>query len=122
MGRISLKAAVLAVFSVVLFLSAAVYAQGGPGRRFDVNARVSELKERLTLTDKQADDVKKILVASQEEAAKDREKFAGNFDEMRKSRIARFQDQDKKIIALLNDKQKEEYNKVIKEREQRMNR
>lgn len=118
MKRGSLKFAFLVVFGLVLFLSGAVNAQG---RRFDVDSRVNELKTKLTLTDKQTEDVKKILVASQEAAAKEREQSGGDFEARRKARLARFQETDKKVMALLTDKQKEEYKKIIQEREQRMN-
>ncbi|MGE5682285.1 MAG: hypothetical protein ACM34K_15565 [Bacillota bacterium] len=106
----------LFVLGVILSFSATIYAQG---RRMDVDTRVNYLKEKLSLSDKQTAEVKKILVAQQEQAQKERAELMGNREEMRKNMMTRAQETDKKITALLDNKQKEEYKKIVQEREER---
>jgi hypothetical protein len=115
----STKWLLLFIMGVIFSFSSLINAQNGPGPRFDVNTRVKYLKEKLSLNDKQAAEIKKILDAQQDQANKDREQLKGNRDERRKNMMVRAQETDKKINSVLNDKQKEEYKKIVQEREQR---
>jgi uncharacterized protein YbaP (TraB family) len=73
--------------------------------RMSVEDRVQHLKENLSLTDKQVDQVKTILVEA---------------DSIMTSMRSVMEKTDDKILSVLNDDQKTLYKKIIEERRSRM--
>jgi hypothetical protein len=74
--------------------------------------RVMMLKDKLKLTDAQADKVKAIYEDSEKVAQADREKYKGKPEEARKASMDRRKATDEKVMALLNSDQKKEYAKM----------
>jgi Spy/CpxP family protein refolding chaperone len=74
--------------------------------------RAMMLKDRLKLTDAQADKIKSIMVDSDKQAMAEREKFKGTPEDARKASMDRRKATDEKIMAVLNADQKKEYTKM----------
>lgn len=79
------------------------------------------MKDRLELTDGQVNEIRAIMETARLQAEKDREKFreAGDRDAARKAAEARRQETDRKIMSVLNENQKKEYEKFKEEMRQR---
>jgi periplasmic protein CpxP/Spy len=116
-----------ATLSLVLFVLSvlSVYAQDGPGGpggqrqtpEERMAAQIKTLTEKLTLTEDQVTKIKVLYTKNNEEMAKVREEMQAGGDReammaaMQKSRT----ELNKKIEALLDDKQKEAFAKYNKE-------
>jgi hypothetical protein len=74
--------------------------------------RVMMLKDKLKLTDAQADKVKAIYEDSEKVAQADRGKYKSKPEEARKASMDRRKATDEKVMALLNSDQKKEYAKM----------
>ncbi len=70
------------------------------------------LKSKLNLTDVQAEKVKAILDESQKTAMTDRQKYKGNKDAIRSASMERQKSMDEKIMAVLDENQKKEFDKI----------
>ena len=90
-----------------------------PRGRFTPEQSVEQLKERLDLSDDQADTIKQILIDSRETFAKLREDFSGDRSEMRESFRAIMDETDRQIKEVLNDEQREKYEQYRQERRER---
>ncbi len=86
--------------------------------------RLTIMKERLELTDGQVNEIRAIMETVRLQAERDREKFraAGDREGAKKAAEARRKATDEKIMAVLNDKQKKEYDKLKDEMRQRKDR
>ena len=75
------------------------------------------LKEKLELTDGQVNEIRAIMESARLQGERDRQKFreARDPEAGRKASIARQQATEEKIRGVFNDKQKKEYDKIIKE-------
>ena len=79
--------------------------------------QAKQLKEQLKLTDKQTEDVTKILTEQREKARKLRE--GGEMGpEMRDAFMKIAEETDKKMMKVLNEDQQKEYKKIQEERRQ----
>jgi len=101
---------VILSFAVFTF-SLSVHAQG----RFTPQERVKMLKDKLTLTDEQSAKIEKILTKSDEDMKNLRSSESPDRGAFMKIR----QNTDQEILKVLNDKQKNEFNKMIEERRNR---
>jgi hypothetical protein len=81
-----------------------------------VEDRVQHLKENLSLTDKQVDQVKTILVETDSIMTSMRGNGMPDWSSMRSV----MEKTDDKILSVLNDDQKTLYKKIIEERRSRM--
>lgn len=129
----SYKAITVAVLTGLLFIgfNSAAFSQerGNPPEKSKFedksniqNKRLEMMRERLKLSDGQVNEIKAIMETARLKAEKDREKFmeARDREGARKAAEARQKEIQDKIRAVLNDKQKKEYDKMLKEmREQR---
>ncbi|MEJ2536126.1 MAG: Spy/CpxP family protein refolding chaperone [Calditrichia bacterium] len=79
---------------------------------------ISELKERLNLTDAQVAQIEPILTSTREQMHELRENRSGDRQQMRSRMQSIMQERDKKIEAILTESQKQEYRKYIQERRQ----
>jgi len=79
---------------------------------------ISELKERLNLTDAQVAQIEPILTSTREQMQELRENRSGDRQQMRSRMQSIIQERDKKIEAILTESQKQEYRKYIQERRQ----
>lgn len=79
------------------------------------------LKERLNLTDGQVNEIRAIMESARLQGERDREKYreARDPEGGRKAAIIRQKDTEEKIRAVLNDKQKKQYDKFREEMEKR---
>ena len=84
--------------------------------RMSVEDRVQHLKENLSLTDKQVDQVKTILVETDSIMTSMRGDGMPDWSSMRSV----MEKTDDKILSVLNDDQKTLYKKIIEERRSRM--
>jgi hypothetical protein len=100
----------------ILAVTAVAFSQG----RMDPAERATMLKERLTLTDDQTKTVTEIFTASRDEMMKLRDKSGEDRDAMRAGMQEIRKKTDAKIVALLTDKQKKEFEKLRKEQEEQM--
>jgi Spy/CpxP family protein refolding chaperone len=82
------------------------------------NREISELKERLNLTDAQVAQIEPILTSTREQMQELRENRSGDRQQMRSRMQSIMQERDKKIEAILTESQKQEYRKYIQERRQ----
>ncbi len=78
-----------------------------------------ELRDRLHLSDQQADQISGILAEGRDKISAIREDGGNRRSKMKKLRKIR-DEQDDKIMALLDDDQKEEYKKIRDERQKEM--
>ena len=86
--------------------------------------RLTIMKEKLDLTDGQVNEIRAIMESARLQAERDREKFraAGDREGAKKAAAERRKATDEKILAVLNDKQKKEYDKLKDEMRQRKDR
>ena len=109
----------LSVVLVVLSLlsSPALFAQG---MRITPEERADTLKARLSLTDKQTEQVVKIYKDQQLDFEKARNASAGDREAMRAAMLKIMQKTDASIEKLLDEKQMKKYEEFKKERMERM--
>lgn len=81
---------------------------------------VDDMAKRLSLTDKQKEKFSSILKDSFEQAQKDREEAKAERTKRIERMTERRKETDEKILSLLDDKQKEEFNKMKSERKDRV--
>ncbi|MGE5457411.1 MAG: hypothetical protein ACM3RX_03570 [Methanococcaceae archaeon] len=105
----------LMLTGIIFLIPSNSFAQRGAR---DPEKMTASLKERLSLNDKQAEAVKEILIAAQDSAKKDMASTATR-EERRTLMMERMKNTDKKIMELLDDNQKKEYDKVLEERKNR---
>jgi Spy/CpxP family protein refolding chaperone len=91
---------------------------GSPAERID--RRVSALTERLSLSEEQAEGVRAILEEQYELLKEDRETYGDDREAMREIVMGRMKRADAKIMELLTDEQKAEFQKYKKERREEM--
>lgn len=109
-----------------LFGAAAAYGQSKPTadqQQDRQNDRLEIMKKRLELTEGQENEIRAIMETARIQAEKDREKFREerNREEARKTAQERRQETERKIKAVLNEKQKKEYDKFREETRRRDN-
>jgi Spy/CpxP family protein refolding chaperone len=87
------------------------------------NRRLEIMKERLELTDGQVNEIRAIMETARLQAEKDREKFReeGDREGALKAARARQEETERKIKAVLNEKQNKEYDKLKEEMRRRDN-
>jgi Spy/CpxP family protein refolding chaperone len=96
----------------IMFLAVApAGAQLGPGPE-RTDKQLAMLKERLNLTDKQAEQIKGIMEESRKQALAERGKHKGDPESASKFREEHRKATDEKIMAVLNGDQKKEYAKI----------
>ena len=88
--------------------------RGGPG-----SDAIVELQDRLNLSDYQTDQIAGIMAEGRDKMSELREN-GGNRRAMRTEMRKILEKQDEKILALLEDDQKEEYEKIRDERQKEM--
>jgi hypothetical protein len=99
--------AILIGFSAV----SAQRGDGGPSPE-KTDRHVALLKERLDLSDRQAQEIRSIIEESQKQAEAKRGKYVGNPEAARKFREEHRQATDEKIKGVFNEDQKREYEKI----------
>lgn len=77
-----------------------------------VAEHLAYLKTNLNLTDAQAAQVKTILDESQKAAMTDRQKYKGNKEGYKTASMERQKSMDEKIMAVLDDSQKTQFDKI----------
>lgn len=109
-----------------LAVAPAVMAQGPGGRRprgggpMNGERQVEMMKERLNLSAEQEEKIKAIFEERGEKMAKARDESGDDRSAMRETMGKIFRETDEKVIAVLNDEQKEEYKKMQEEMRERM--
>ena len=112
------RMSLLTVIAVALVLPTIAASQGR--MRMSVDDRVKQLTDQLTLTKDQADKVKTILTASQNDMQAMRDSLQGDREGMRKAMMEQRTKTNKAIAALLTDDQKVKYEKILKDQEEMM--
>lgn len=105
------------LLGLLLISSSTLQAQG---MRITPQERADTLKARLSLNDKQTEQVVKIYEEQQTEFEKMREENMGDRDAMRSAMTDIVQKTDKKIEKLLDKEQMKKFDEFKKERMQRM--
>jgi Spy/CpxP family protein refolding chaperone len=117
-----MKKTLFFLFAAMLLASSMTMAQQGRGG--GVEQRVQRLKDSLSLSDKQTEQIKAIYTASQEQMQKDRDSLQGDRAAMQKVMTARNAAADSLIVRLLTPDQKKKYLEIQeqrrKQREERM--
>jgi protein CpxP len=112
------------LFVAPLFIGAALYAQGGGmgGRRGPMSAddRMKQMTKQLDLSADQQAKIKPILEDEQKQMMDMRNSSTGDRQAMREKMVQMRQNTRNQIRALLNDKQKETFDKMEQQRQQRM--
>jgi Spy/CpxP family protein refolding chaperone len=115
---------IMLTVGIALFsLSTALAVNGpGPAKAYTdkTSAHVAMLKERLKLTDIQAEKIKAILEESHKQVMTDKVMNMSDPAAVAKWRAEQRQATDEKIKALLTDEQKKEFDKMNAERHQAM--
>ena len=106
------------ITALLFLIPVSTLAQGrrGPG---NIEERVKNLKQQLSLTDEQTEKVKEIMETVQKKMQEEREKNQGDRESMREAMRKIMSETDDKIIEVLTPEQKKEYGKIIKERTER---
>lgn len=125
MNRIT-KAACNGAMALLIIAGAGVALAQPPGGRMDpaqmVERQVTNMKDRLKLTDDQAAKIKPIIEESMKSTREIFEKYGppqqgqGPSEEMRTAMQKSREETNKKIAAVLNDDQKKEFEKMMSER------
>jgi Spy/CpxP family protein refolding chaperone len=117
-----MKKSFVFMFAVLLLASSMTMAQQGRGG--GVEQRIQRLKDSLSLSDKQTEQIKAIYTKAQEQMQKDRDSLQGDREAMQKVMIARNAATDSLIVKLLTPEQKKKYVEIQeqrrKQREERM--
>ena len=110
---------IVVLLGLLLVSSSALQAQG---MRMTPQQRADSLKVRLSLTDKQTEQVVKIYEEQQLDIEKVRNAAAGDREAMRAAGLKIVQKSDEKIEKLLDKEQMKKYEAFKKERAERMQR
>jgi protein CpxP len=114
------------LFVAPLLAGVALYAQGqGMGMRgrrgpMSVDDRMKQMTKQLDLSADQQAKIKPILEDQQKQMMDMRNSSTGDRQAMREKMVQMRQNTRNQIRALLNDKQKETYDKLEQQRQQRM--
>ena len=92
---------------------------GGPGKNWS-EQRLAMLKDKLNLTDSQVVQIRTIFSESHKQVMAQRDSSVQNSDQARNAQIEHRKAIDDKIMKVLNDDQKKEYQKMIEERRKGM--
>jgi hypothetical protein len=112
MIRVNFRSMVIMFAIAMLFFTVSTaFAQRGPDPE-KAEKRLSILKDRLKLTDAQAEQIKVIMQDSQKQAEAERGKHKGDPEAAAKFREEHRQATETKIKGVLNDDQKKEYDKI----------
>ncbi|MCK5572047.1 MAG: hypothetical protein KAJ12_04775 [Bacteroidetes bacterium] len=115
--------AVLAIVALSVTLPTQAVAQGRGGGMLNpdrINKTIATLTERLSLSDKQAESIREIMEQNYVLLQEDREAYEGDRETMMTVVRKRMKETDKKIMDLLSDDQKEEYQKYKEEQRENM--
>jgi hypothetical protein len=104
---------------MTLFFSIVLLSVIGAQPRMDPKERVKELTERLKLNEKQAKQIEYIFIKQSEQIQKAFETRSGDREQRREQMMKIREETNKKVEKVLNDKQKTEYKKYLKELEER---
>ena len=85
-----------------------------------INKTIATLTEGLSLSDKQAESIREIMEQNYVLLQEDREAYEGDRETMMTVVRKRMKETDKKIMDLLSDDQKEEYQKYKEEQRENM--
>jgi len=88
--------------------------------RMNPKERAEELKEKLNLTDEQTKQAEEIYIKADKEMKETMFEGARNRERLREAMETIMSNIDIKILKILNDEQKEKYNEMIQERNERM--
>ena len=115
---------VATVLTVIIFMGLSYSPAVADERSDRGERRLTIMKDKLDLTDGQVNEIRAIMETARLRAERDREKFraAGDREGAKKAAEARRKATDEKILAVLNDKQKKEYDKLKDEMRQRKDR
>lgn len=118
-NRISLM--ILAFTAILLTMNTFAFAEEQADRQ---ERRLEMMKQRLELTDGQVNEIRAIMESARLEAERDREKYRETNDRegAREAMEVRRKTTEEKIGAILNDKQKEEFDKMKDEMGRRKDR
>jgi Spy/CpxP family protein refolding chaperone len=115
---------IVATLMIIIFMVLS-YSPGVADERSDrAERRLAIMKDKLDLTDGQVNEIRAIMETARLQAERDHEKFreAGDRKGAKKAAEARQKATDEKIMALLSDRQKKEYDKLKDEMRQRKDR
>lgn len=102
-------------FAIILFVSSSIISAQG---RMTHEERVQQYKERLKLTDDQTKKVDAILLKS--EKKREELRNSGDMDNMREVMMKNMEETNAQILKILKPAQKDEFNKMVEERKNRM--
>ncbi len=109
------KIKIIGFLFMFLFISISLNSQP----RMSLTDRVDQFTEDLNLSEEQQKDLTKILTTQREKMEDlrnasdgDRSAMGGEMDEL-------FQDTNEQILSILDDDQKEKYNKILEEKKSR---
>lgn len=112
--------------SLILFLSFIIVLVIGCSNerepRFSIDDQIKDLKQKLELSDQQADQIRTILEEQRGQFEKLREEAGGDRSQMRERFMQVREETDSKIKDILDDDQKEKYGQIQEERRERMRR
>ena len=112
---------ILAFTAILLTMSTFAFAEKQADHQ---ERRLEMMKQRLELTDGQVNEIRAIMESARLEAERDRQKYRETNDRegARENAEVRRKATEEKIGAILNDKQKEEYDKMKDEMGRRKDR
>lgn len=112
---------ILAFTAILLTMSTFAFAEKQADRQ---ERRLEMMKQRLELTDGQVNEIRAIMESARLEAERDRQKYreANDREGARENAEVRRKTTEEKIGAILNDKQKKEFDKMKDEMGRRKDR
>ncbi len=113
-----MKGKILVLSFLILF--AVTIPTASQERRRGFEGYLERLKTELNLTPEQTAKIQKILESAQKQAEIDRQKYQGDREAMFKAMRERWEKIDKEIETVLTKEQKVKYEKIKKERRERM--
>jgi len=111
---------IFALIALVLSLSVMINFAISQERGRGFAGFLERLKTELKLTPEQTAKIQKILDSAQKQAEIDRQKYQGDREAMFKAMRERWDKIDKEIESVLTKEQKQKYEKIKKERQERM--
>lgn len=115
-----MKGKILTLGLLALFILSITISALSQERRRGFEGYLERLKKELNLTPEQTEKIQKILESAQKQAELDRQKYQGDREAMLKAMRERWEKTDKEIEAVLTKEQKAKYEKIKKERQERM--
>ncbi len=115
-----MKGKILIPSLLALFVFAITIPAISQERRRGFEGYLERLKTELNLTPEQTAKIQNILSSAQKQAELDRQKYQGDREAMFKAMRERWEKIDKEIEAVLTKEQKAKYEKIKKERQERM--